>query len=144
MAFADAPLILPFKPLTLEQVAELTGCPTETLDCWSEAMGLKEGEGIVGLDFMQALGVFTGWTWATEGSGPDRATCVALFVASVSLDFLERHIAAGFDFPVPPTPSARRGCFVECPVTHRRLSMRRLLAEFRERLERKFPPGVIR
>jgi hypothetical protein len=140
-----------FRPFTLEQVCEITGCLPVELDRWIKLcvpLGLKTGsDGITtGLDYMQTLAVFTGVKYLRENAPQSIADHQVNFVACMTLDWLHENIAQGRTFLAPQTQTGLpASLMIECPnmPLAKRLQMSLILAEFRERLDRVFPPTAI-
>jgi hypothetical protein len=95
-------LILPFKPFTLEEVAQITGCKPQVIDCWvGVQLPLQRGDNPNdwGLSYMQTFAVFVGWKWLQEGADAQRANCVVAFVGNISREFMLQEFGKGNSFP---------------------------------------------
>lgn len=136
-------LILPFKPFTLDEVSAATGITTKLLDLWTRSiLPLKRGEdGTLGLDAMQAFGIYVGWRFLQEGADHDKAASTALYVGTLPEKTLKDNLDMGFDFPVV---RGGRGTLVPSslmPNLGKRLGLSKLLGEFKGRLAEVFPNG---
>lgn len=132
-----------FKPFTLDEVRAITGCDSKLLDKLTSPVDgflkIQQGCGSYGLDFLQTFEVYVAWRYMEEGSGMDRALWAMKVVAALSLQGLERSHAKGLTFIVGS--EIGRVMMVKAPNNRlgRTLSTRRLLQEFRARLDVIFP-----
>ncbi len=139
----------PFKPFTDSEVARITGAERFFIDGWFKRLHLHQGCGAVGLDWMQCFALFVGWRYTEEHATVQRIVSVVEFLANVRIDFLEAEIAAGRTWPVPPDQAKeaghKEGLFVAAPkvgTLGQVLNLKRLHAEFNDRLARAFPEGT--
>lgn len=132
-----------FKPFTLDEVLAITGCNSKLLDQLTHPVDgflkVQQGCGSYGLDFLQTFEVYVAWRYLEEGSGMDRARWAMKVVASLCLEGLERHHARGLTFIVGS--EVGRVMLVQAPQNRlgRTLCTKRLLQEFRARLDKVFP-----
>lgn len=134
-------LVLPFKPFTQSEVAEITKAPTALIDKWYNTLlpeRVGEDKFSRGLDYMQTFALFVGHRWLFEGSGPDRAQLVVSCVASMTLQTLEGLFAEGLTFPVFTPQGATIGRAPMHLALGRRLNLKTLYQTFRGQLEQVF------
>lgn len=149
-------VILPYKPFTLQEVAEITGCPGRAIDAWVEAgnLPLQRGDDPknIGLSYMQTFAVFVGYKWLCEGAEPQRASAVVTYVGNISREFMLQEFGKGNSFPgmvsVPNKiiggPPEIRGIMVKTDMRNphmRRLDLATHFDEFLTRLDKVFPGG---
>ncbi len=132
-----------FKPFSLDEVKQITGCDTKLLDKLTNPVDgflkIQQGCGVYGLDFLQAFEVYVAWRYLEEGGGMDRAQWAMKVVAAMSLEGLARHHAKGLTFIVGPELGRPMLVTAPCNRLGRTLCTKKLLAEFRARLDRVFP-----
>ena len=132
-----------FKPFTLDEVKAVTGCDSKLLDKLTHPVDgflkIQQGCGTYGLDFLQAFEVYVAWRYLEEGGGMDRAMWAMKVIAALSLQGLEKNHARGLTFIVGP--ELNRIMLVQAPRNRlgKRLCTKRLMQEFRARLDRVFP-----
>jgi hypothetical protein len=132
-----------FKPFTLEEVTRVTGCDVKFLDKVTNTVDgflkLQQGQGVYGLDFLQTFEVFVAWRYIEQGGGMPRALWAMRVVAALSLQGLDREHAKDRTFIVGQ--ELGRAMLVQAPRNKigRALCTKRLMREFRARLERVFP-----
>lgn len=132
-----------FKPFTLDEVKVITGCDSKLLDKLTHPadgfLKVQQGCGSYGLDFLQTFEVYVAWRYLEEGGGMDRALWAMKVVAGLCLQGLEREHARGNTFIVGSEVGA--AMMVQAPRNRlgRTLCTRRLLNEFRARLDQVFP-----
>jgi hypothetical protein len=140
-----------FKPFTFDEVCSITGVPPATLDKWMKQYftSCRGEDGTIGLDYMQCFAIFVGHRYVEQGSTTERAVGVMALVASLSLEGLMRNHRKGLTFAVPAYQINQPGRYnytgpgvlVRLPnhALAQRLCTRKLLLEFKERLDRVFP-----
>lgn len=132
-----------FKPFTLDEVRAVTGCDSKLLDSLTNPVDgflkMQQGCGSCGLDFLQTFEVYVAWRYLEEGGGMDRARWAMKVVAALSLEGLEKNHAGGRTFIVGSEVGG--SMLVQAPRNRlgATLCTRRLLREFRARLEAAFP-----
>lgn len=136
-----------FKPFTLDEVLAITGSDSKFLDKLTHPtdgfLKLQQGCGVYGLDFLQAFEVYVAWRYLEEGGGMNRAMWAMKVVATLCLQGLEREHSKGRTFIVGS--DIRSVMLVQAPKNRlgRTLCTRRLLQEFKARLDRVFPSKAV-
>src|SRR5438876_7955320 len=120
LAPIEKKLELPFKPFTLDEVAQITKAISTNIDTWSRFIGMRHGLGVTGLEWCQVFAIFVGQKYLDEGASLDRATAVVRFLAEVKPPVLEAQLSKGNTFPVPrcladPGCAHNLGKFIPCP-----------------------------
>lgn len=132
-----------FKPFSLDEVKQVTGCDTKLLDKLTSPVDgflkVQQGCGTYGLDFLQCFEVYVAWRYLEEGGGMDRALWAMKVIASLCLEGLEKNHAKNLTFIVGSDVGG--AVLVQAPRNRlgKTLNTRRLLQEFRARLDRVFP-----
>lgn len=132
-----------FKPFSLDEVKQVTGCDTRLLDKLTSPVDgflkVQQGCGTYGLDFLQTFEVYVAWRYLEEGGGMDRSLWAMKVIASLCLEGLEREYSKGNTFIVGSDVGG--AVLVQAPRNRlgKTLCTRRLLEEFRARLDRVFP-----
>jgi len=132
-----------FKPFSLDEVKSITGCDSKLLDKLTAPVDgflkIQQGCGTYGLDYLQAFEVYVAWKYLEEGGGMDRALWAMKVVAALSLQGLERYHVKGLTFIVGSDIGGIM--LVTAPKNRlgKTLCTKRLLREFRARLDVVFP-----
>lgn len=148
-------LDLPFKPFTLDEAHRISGAPSKAIDKWTgmekdfirPALPLKQGLGIMGLEWMQVFACLVGRHYLHEGCPPARTDETVRFIGSLTTKQLAEAFRDGRSFPAVRSmlPASFRGLgmLVECPKTNlgRRLDLKPLHEEFLQRMREEFPNG---
>lgn len=137
-----------FKPFTLDEVQQVTGCDVKLLEKLTKPMDgtlqLQQGCGVWGLDWLQTFEVFVAWRYIEEGGGMERALWAIHTIAALSLQGLQANHAKGLTFIVPE--GAGRHMMVKPPGGRlgKALCTKKLMGEFEARLDKAFPQRTTR